>query len=231
MDKNFLVVANWKANSVDLPKWFDELAISEKAPEIAIAPAYYQLGTLNSQLENYKFAINLAAQNVSSFPTGAFTGEISAQMLKDAGAKYCLIGHSERRKYLHETNDDINLKYEALTKENIIPIVCAQSFEEIPQDIFSQTSETGYVMFEPFEAISSDSRYKPESPENIAQTIVDWETKLPENIRFLYGGSVNPENCANIISFCPQLSGLVVGHASLDPITFGSVINLVLQNS
>lgn len=231
MDKNFLVIANWKANTIDLPKWFDGLAISEKAPEIAIAASYNQLSPLNSQLENSKFAISLTAQNVSSFPTGAFTGEISAQMLKELGVKYCLIGHSERRKYLHETNDDINLKYESLAKENIIPIVCAQSFEEIPQDIFSQTRETVYVMFEPFEAISSDGQYKHESPEIIVQTIVDWKTKLPENIKFLYGGSVNPENCANIISFCPQLSGFVVGHASLDPITFGSVINLVLQNS
>lgn len=220
MDKNFLIIANWKANNVDPKIWFDQFKILNLKFEIAVAAPYLYIAQIPE-------GFSRAAQNVSSFPSGACTGEVSAQMLKGLQVKYCLLGHSERRKYLHETNDDVSLKFEELIRQDITPIICAQNFAEIPLDTIKSSAKEIYVMYEPFEAISTDGNYHPEPPNLIAQILVDWHAKLPEKIKFLYGGSVNPENTSQIISSCPVLSGFVVGHASLDPNIFSSVVNSI----
>ena len=215
MDKNFLVVTNIKANL--LPTY--DLKIPDKI-EVAIAASFPFIKDVPEQFSR-------AAQDVSSFPMGAYTGEIPAEMLKNLNVKYCLVGHSERRKYLHETNDLITLKIEALKAQNIIPIICAQSWEEIPEGILRYTQDDTYVMYEPFSAISQNGSYNPEPEEQINQTLIDWKVKLPEGTRFLYGGSVNPDNCQLLIANCPLVSGFVIGHAALDPQTLGTIVNSI----
>ena len=219
MDKRFLIVANWKANLVDTSKW--RLDVFEKI-EIAVAPPYPLLSLVNG--------FTLCSQDVSAFPVGAYTGETPAKLLASLGVKYCLVGHSERRKNLHETNLEVEAKIDQAIVNGITPIICAQSLEEIPENIRNLPGDKFMIMYEPASAISSEGQYHPESPEKIQSTLSQWQTKLNLSCRFLYGGSVNQEDCPLIIAHCPLVSGLVVGHASLEPESFFAIIRKCLQS-
>ena len=205
MEKKFLVIANWKSNNPQ--NW--SIAVPENV-EVAVALPFPLLPTLKDY--------SLCAQDVSMFESGPYTGEVSAEMLKSLGVKYCLVGHSERRKYFGETNEIVQKKVAQLEKNNIIPIVCAQNFEEIPKQVQHDTNNT-YIMYEPAYAISTNGQYHAEAPEKINAVL----NTFPKNARLLYGGSVNPENIKLLIANCPLLIGFVVGHASLNPETFSQI--------
>jgi triosephosphate isomerase len=156
---------------------------------------------------------------------GSYTGSIPAKLLATLGVKYCLIGHSERRRYFHETNIDIGLKFDQLIENQITPIVCAQTKEEIPPQVFDQPPEKFITMYEPASAISTNGNYHPDSIEDIETTITNWQKTLGLQCRFLYGGSVNPENISSFKNLLTtRLSGFVVGHASLDPHEFSQLL-------
>lgn len=215
MTNKFLVVANWKANEPPnysfTPPENLEVAIAAPAPLVSAIP------------DNFI----RAAQDVSQFPKGAETGEVPAEILKNLGVKYCLVGHSERRKLLGETNETVQKKIDHLKSVSIIPIVCARTLEDIPNETLRLDSLAQgdlLVMYEPEEAISSNGQYHPETPENINKVLADWQTKLPTGTRFLYGGSVNTENCKLITENCELVSGFVIGHASLDSAVFTEII-------
>ncbi len=196
MDPKFLIIANWKANEPPVYNF-----IPPENIEVAIAAPY-------PLIENIPAGFTRAAQDVSQFDTGAETGEVPAKILAELGVKYCLVGHSERRKLFGETNEIVQKKIDQLKKAGVTPIVCARNFNEVlPAEI---------VMYEPEEAISTDGEYHPAT--NINEVLADWRQKMPAT-KFLYGGSVNPE-------FIPTgVGGLVVGHASLDPAAFSAIIN------
>ncbi len=146
---------------------------------------------------------------LSGFTRAAQDVGESAQKLKDLGVKYCLAGHSYRRNNFGETNEIVSEKIKKLEDVGITPIVCARSLAEVvPAKI---------IMYEPEEAISTNGQYHSETPENIKAALATF----PKNIRLLYGGSVNPENILEIKSL---VSGVVVGHASLNPETFNKII-------
>lgn len=215
MDKKFLIIANNKANITNLQYPIPDA----QNLEIAIATPF-------PFIENIPENFFRAAQNVSTFSNGPYTGEVTADMLKILNVKYCLVGHSERRKYFHETNDQVQEKISQLLKNGIVPIVCAQDFDEIPNNI-----EGCLVMYEPFSAISTQGKYHSKSPNDVNEILTEWQMKLPKEIKFLYGGSVNPENAASYIANCPLVAGFVVGNASLTPDSFNQVIESVLKAS
>lgn len=210
--EKFLVVANWKANG---PVKYDFSVPGNL--EVAIAAAYPFISQIPAEFTR-------VAQDVSTFPLGAYTGEVPVELLVNLGVKYCLTGHCERRKYLGETNLDVEKKIERATQNGMLSIICAQTIEEIPENIRNFSSKKFLIMYEPFFAISENNQYQPESPENITAVLTDWKSKLNLECRFLYGGSVNEENCSLLIAHCPLLSGFVVGHASLDPGNFSAII-------
>lgn len=220
MNDRFLIVANWKANFVDISKWTLD---TPEAIEVVVAPSFPQLALVKN------FA--LCAQDVSAYPIGAYTGEVPAKFLADLGVKYCLVGHSERRKYLHETNLEVEKKMEQAIQNGITPILCAQTREEIPENIRNFPIDSYLIMFEPFSAISTAGQYHPESVETIVVTLTDWKNKLNLQGRFLYGGSVKANDISNYLN--PEtrnlISGFVVGHASLDVDTFSAIIEKCLQ--
>lgn len=210
----FLVIANWKANEPPAytfsPPENIEVAIAPPSPLLA-APRDHFLK---------------AAQDVSRFPEGPETGEVPAKLLAELGVKYCLVGHSERRKLLGETTQVAGEKFDQLVAAGIVPIVCARTQDDIPPGKTAPLT----VMYEPEEAISTNGHYHSESPENINRVLNDWQTKLPAGTRFLYGGSVNPGNIKDIITNCPLVTGLVIGHASLDPATFADIIKVLTES-
>ena len=163
--------------------------------------------------------IKIGAQNVSCFKSGAFTGEVGAGMLKEVGVKFCLVGHSERRKYFNENNAQLKSKIKLLNLSGIIPVLCVgEEFSERKAGIFfeklksqMEIFETGVIIaYEPVWAIGTGLV---PSNEEISE-IADFFLKN-YNISVLYGGSVSEDNIKNITSI-KGIDGVLVGNASLD---------------
>lgn len=234
--EKFLVVANWKANvtRAEADVWCrgwaqhtEFLKENNSRIQAVVAPPHTLLHYFNGSY----WDLELASQDVSAYVVGAYTGEVPAKLLVDMGVKYCLVGHSERRKYLHETNVEVEAKISQALQNGIIPIICAQNLEEVPENIRNFSGEKYMIMYEPFSAISTEGQYHPEGVEKVVDTLTDWRAKLNLSCRFLYGGSVNPDFIQELVSSNQQLvSGLVVGHASLEVESFFVIIKKCLQN-
>ena len=226
-----LVIANFKMNGSKefIESWIEDfLKEKESNNKILVAlPSPYLLNFKDNNL-------NLAGQNVSNQSSGAFTSQLSAQMLKDCGAEYCLIGHSEARQYLMETNDNIKQKFDQLTQESIQSILCIGEPLEVREasktmDYLSEQlkflnsdQENLIIAYEPIWAIGTGL-----TPEIIdIQLAVDCiRGKFNKSIKVLYGGSVNSSNAANIAEKT-DIDGLLVGGASLNPKEFAKIAQL-----
>ena len=226
-----LVIANFKMNGSKefIESWAKDFLEEKKSNNrvVVALPSPY--------LSNFKESnLNLAGQNVSNQSSGAFTSQLSAQMLKDCGAEYCLIGHSEARQYLMETNDNIKQKFDQLTQESIRPILCIGEPLEI-----KETSKTTDYLLDQLKLISSDQEniiiaYEPiwaivtgltPDVEDIQLAVDCIRGKFNKSIKVLYGGSVNSLNAANI-SAKTDIDGLLVGGASLNPKEFAKIAQL-----
>ena len=226
-----LVIANFKMNGSKefIESWAqDFLDEKESNNKIILAPP-------SPYLSNFKDSnFNLAGQNVSNQSSGAFTSQLSAQMLKDCGAEYCLIGHSEARQYLMETNDNIKQKFDQLTQESIQSILCIGEPLEIREasktmdylseqlKFLSSDQENLIIAYEPIWAIGTG--LTPEM-EDIQLAVDCIRGKFNNSIKVLYGGSVNSSNAANI-SAQTDIDGLLVGGASLNPKEFAKIAQL-----
>ena len=226
-----LVIANFKMNGSKefIESWAKDFLEEKKSNNrvVVALPSAYLLNFKESNL-------NLAGQNVSNQSSGAFTSQLSAQMLKDCGAEYCLIGHSEARQYLMETNDNIKQKFDQLTQESIRPILCIGEPLEI-----KETSKTTDYLLDQLKLISSDQEniiiaYEPiwaigtgltPDVEDIQLAVDCIRGKFNKSIKVLYGGSVNSSNAANI-SAKTDIDGLLVGGASLNPKEFAKIAQL-----
>jgi triosephosphate isomerase len=225
-----LLIGNWKQNmgpeeTSEFCQIFKELAKKRnihKRIEMAIAAPYISI-PYTGELPNY---VLRAGQNCSEFDCGAHTGEIDASWLRTVGCKYCIVGHSERRKYDGETDGKVFKKFKNLVSNELEPIVCVgdSNKEKSPEEriniILSQlklyTQESSFcVAYEPLWAIGSG-----EIPTYEWINIVTDEIhNLYPNTIILYGGSVNENNAAEIMSKT-HIRGLLVGGASLDAIKF-----------
>ena len=226
-----LVIANFKMNGSKefIESWAKDFLEEKKSNNrvVVALPSPY--------LSNFKESnLNLAGQNVSNQSSGAFTSQLSAQMLKDCGAEYCLIGHSEARQYLMETNDNIKQKFDQLTQESIQQVLCIGEPFEI-----KEASKTTDYLLEQLELLSSDQEniiiaYEPiwaigtgltPEIEDIQLAVDCIRGRFNKSIKVLYGGSVNSSNAANI-SAKTDIDGLLVGGASLNPKEFAKIAQL-----
>lgn len=210
----------------------------------AIFAPYPQLPVLVQQFKGT--GIGVGAQNVHFEKEGAYTGEVSASMLKEIGVDYCLVGHSERRQYFGETDKAINLKLKALLKEDILPVLCVgENLEEreggIEEKVVSEQIKIAFdgispaeagkitVAYEPVWAIGTGRTATPEQAEKMCgfirmklSELYDEETA--DKIIIQYGGSVKPDNAYEIMNM-PEIDGALVGGASLDPLKFIEIVN------
>lgn len=232
----FLVVGNWKANKnlQEIDHWTSSTQKIEKLLKengdwltVAIAPPLVYLDRFRAKTTGG--LIQMAAQNISIFSNGAYTGEVTGKMVVDFETKYVFIGHSERRKLLHESPVEVEKKIDQAISEGIIPIIGCQNFEEIPTTIRNYRPDQYVIMYEPFEAISSEAGFHPVTPEKINQVISDWVTKLNIKMTFVYGGSVTTETVTDI-SKISALQGLVVGRESLEAEKFSSIIESIVKS-
>jgi triosephosphate isomerase len=238
-----LFAANWKMNKSPAQTreyvvqfWAGAEALVQRADIVLCAP-FIDLETLRTELAPSR--VKFGAQDCYWEPAGAFTGEISAAMLKDIGAAYCIVGHSERRRLFGETDETVAKKVDALLARELTPIVCiGESLEEKQRGETAQccmrqiVGGLGHlsdaqrarlaIAYEPIWAIGTGLSDNPASANQMAADIRRMAGGLSE-AKILYGGSMNEQNAA---SFCaqPEIDGGLVGGASLDPKTFLQLI-------
>ena len=237
-----LVVANWKMNGT---KQFADAFASELADQelrgidVLICPATPLLDCVQRALEGSQIA--LGGQDCSEYVSGAYTGETSAAMVRGVGASYVLIGHSERRQYYGDSDKRISDKFERAIEEGLCPILCiGESLEErtngdtksVLERQLSCLKELAPMLhpfvlaYEPVWAIGTGKSATPasaqESHKMIRKFVRNISTKASNNVRILYGGSVNAENVREML-LMPDIDGVLVGGASLVLESFVSI--------
>ena len=235
-----LIAGNWKmyktvAEAVKYVKEFRGLVKDVSDVEILVAPAFTALHAAADAARNSNVAI--AAQDLHWEREGAFTGEISAAMVRESGAEFAIIGHSERRTLFGETDASVNRKVAASLAAGLVPIVCigetldqrerAETFDvldrQIKEGLDGVTSEQMgqlVIAYEPVWAIGTGRNATPaqaaEAHRHIRQRLRHWfGTEAAELCHVIYGGSVKPDNIRDLITQ-PDVDGALVGGASLD---------------
>jgi len=238
------VIANWKCNPVSakeakkLTVGVLKAAKAARGVETIICPPFCYLDEVS---ETAKKTVKLGAQDCFWEEKGAFTGELSAAQIKDAKCQYVIIGHSERRKYFGETNEQTNKKIKAALAAGLIPILCVGETREervagsITQPIEAQIKEglAGVVVmhspviiaYEPVWAIGTGQACSTEEAKYIRQFI---NNILGEKVPALYGGSANAENAVSYLQDA-GFNGLLVGGVSLKPEEFSKLIANVAE--
>jgi triosephosphate isomerase (TIM) len=243
-----LIAGNFKmfktvADTVSYINDLRALARDVRGVDVVIAPPFTAIAAAANGVKDSTIAV--AAQDMHWEREGAFTGEVSAGMLREAGARYVIIGHSERRTLFAETNGTVNKKLHAALGGGLIPIVCIGETldqrdrgetltvldRQIKEGLDGLTGEalSGMVVaYEPVWAIGTGRNATPaqagEAHHHIRQRLKGWfGLDASDRCRVLYGGSVKPENIAALISQ-PDVDGALVGGASLDPKTFFAIV-------
>ena len=215
--KQFIYVANWKMYfSFNQAKhWLEsqQQKLALLAHPIILCPSYDILSFAAQLAKQYNFSIG--AQDCSEYTNGAYTGQVCAQSLANIGCTYCIIGHSEQRRYL--TNAVINHKLEQLAHNNITPILCIsepseEQLEPVLQFRTQFPSRKLIIAYEPPTSIGSGIVA---SKETITRAIKQIKTHIPQDntLKILYGGSVSPENIS-ILKSIENLDGFLIGSAS-----------------
>ncbi|MEE9225860.1 MAG: triose-phosphate isomerase [Bacteroidota bacterium] len=250
-----VIAGNWKMytdiyESADLVKALIEKVQSVHSTlEVVVCPPFTSIVVVSSLIKGTR--IKLGAQNMYHEDEGAYTGEVSAKMLKSIGCQYVILGHSERRQYFHETNDLINLKVKRALAIGLTPIVCVgERLDErekgstervvtaqvkgVLQDLQGPEVEKVIIAYEPVWAIGTGRNATPEQAEEVHQLIRKLVGQLnnwavAEKLVIQYGGSVKPENAADLLSQ-PNIDGALVGGASLKANSFAEVIRSAEAN-
>ena len=223
-----LVVANWKCNPASFKEAQDIFKEIKKEAgltktEVVVCPPFVYLPVIGKGLV-------LGAQDVfwENPPTGggAYTGEISPAMLKNAGCRYVIVGHSERRRLFKETDEMTNKKVRAVLAKKMKPILCIDRFSQLKggiKDLSSDDLKNLAVAFEPLSAIGTGKPYLVGKAGKMYSGIREIVGK---DTRILYGGSVNSQNAADYVKRA-GFQGLLVGGASLKPREFIGIIKAI----
>jgi len=242
-----VVAGNWKMNmtdpeAVELVRQLKESLKFFKEVELVVCPPFTSLCSTSKVLTNSN--IGLGAQNLFWESSGAYTGEVSAEMLLSVGCKYIIIGHSERRQYFGEDNQSVNRKVKTAIERGLTPIMCvgerleqreAGKTEAVVEDhirggfegLSSHEVGRAIIAYEPVWAIGTGKTATPEQANEVHLFIRElikelYDADLSSRTRILYGGSVKPENARSLIEQ-PELDGFLVGGASLKAESFAAV--------
>ncbi len=238
-----IIVANWKMNGTleSTRAWIDayrSLPAADGCRAVLCAPFVY-LPEIVDRLRGT--ALEVGAQDANENPSGAYTGEVSAGMLADIGIDWCIVGHSERRRYFGDTDNRVAMKALALAKAGIKPIVCVGETLEERERGETQTvilrqlnavlavmppASLGAIAYEPVWAIGTGHVADPETAEavhaSIRRRIETIDAACAAQLPILYGGSVTPENAAGLFAM-PDIDGALVGGASLKAVSFFAI--------
>jgi triosephosphate isomerase len=232
------VCGNWKLHktideSLELATAIKNAVGPVRDVEVAVAPVYTALHAVAKRLEGSSVAV--AAQDCFWEDQGAFTGEVSAKLLKDVGCTWVILGHSERRQHFGELDAGVNLKLKAVLRNGLKPILCVgetekerdagETFGRVRtqldgglRDISAEDAEKVVIAYEPVWAIGTGRTATPQQAEEvhafIRSNLSEKWGKKAEQVRIQYGGSVKPDNAAQLLSQ-PNIDGALVGGASL----------------
>jgi len=217
------IIANWKSNKniAEALDWIaqvgPEIPRDEKL-KVVVCPTFSALSEMKKAITVGNFPLVLGSQDLSSFGTGAYTGEEPAQLLNQL-VSLAILGHSERRKNFSETDGMVANKVNQALENSINPLVCVQG-EETPVP-----DGCKLIAYEPISAIGTGN---PDTPQNANQVAVALKQKY-ENLEVLYGGSVTSENVRDFVTQ-DGINGVLVGNASLDAQEFIKICKSVLEN-
>jgi len=244
-----LIAGNWKmfktiSEAVETSEQLVKLLAGTSGKDVMIAPPFTALSYVSDIIK--ESCISLGAQNLFWEKEGAYTGEISPAMLGSSGCKYVIIGHSERRQYFGDNDDTVNKKIRAALRFDLIPILCVgESEKERESDytfsVLDKQLKKGLedfslddlrpivIAYEPVWAIGTGKTATKEQAQEahlFLRSLIEKEfgDRLSNSIRILYGGSVNPGNISELMAM-PDIDGVLVGGASLNPDTFSKIVN------
>ena len=243
-----IIAGNWKLNTtiseaVELTSELKDLVEESTDIEIVVAPPFTALDAVGKVIKDSNIA--LAAQDVYWEDSGAWTGEVSVPMLKDVGCKYVIVGHSERRQFFNETDDSVNQKVKAVLSHGIHPILCVgeqlEDREAGRTEAVIKEHVTGgvanlsgdellscVIAYEPVWAIGTGKTATPEQAQEVHNYIRNllkeiYSNEIASQVRIQYGGSVKPENAAELMAQ-PDVDGALVGGASLQAESFAQIV-------
>lgn len=243
-----LIAGNWKmyktnAEAVDTAGRLVKLVADTSDVDIMIAPVFTAIDPVSRVVKGSR--VGLGAQNLYWEKEGAYTGEISADMLVSAGCQYVIIGHSERRQYFGETDETVNQKISAAIAANLIPVFCigeteaeresGNTFSVLDKQVkdglkekFVEDLGSLVIAYEPVWAIGTGKTATSDQAQEThkyIRALVDSVigTALADSVRILYGGSVKPANVAELMAM-PDIDGALVGGASLDAESFSRIV-------
>jgi triosephosphate isomerase len=228
------VVANWKSykTMAEAESWlytFSRLYYPDPQVKVILAPSFVFLAPLWQLLQEQGSAplLALAVQDMSPFPLGAYTGAVAAAMVRHL-VEYALVGHAERRRYFHETNQEVANKVSEAAAAGIRPIVCLDRPYARAQLTALNETETAELLigYGPVEAIGIAA---PQQPEKVARAIREIGDIMPDR-PILYGGSITATN-ADIYIKLAGVAGLMVGTASLDAEEFAGICRIVSRSA
>ena len=247
-----MIAGNWKMNKnyAEAVILAQDLALAMKEDpqegvDVVVCPPMVDLKGVQSVKDFEHADFKLGAQNCYWEPSGAFTGETSCDMLKNLGCDFCIIGHSERRGYFHETNEDINKKTLALLDAKICPIICCgesletreaghhvefvvQQVKAALENVEVQCGCEIVIAYEPIWAIGTGKTATPENAQEVCAAIRGALTEvlgqeIADGVRILYGGSAKPGNVGSFLEM-EDVDGALVGGASLKAESFFEMI-------
>ncbi len=226
-------VANFKANKTisEAEDWAKQVktSLENSQDQIIVCPNFVCLEAIKTALAGS--SIKVGSQDVSAFPVGAYTGEVSAQILASS-VEYSIVGHSERKKYFGETEEMISKKVANLIESGITPILCVADLNQLGSYLndysaIKEGKEKIIFVYEPPSAISGGGDFHPENAQTAAKIISEFKTQIGLETKVLYGGSVNSGMLASFLAK-EVINGFLIGKASLDPQEF---VKLVSQAS
>jgi len=244
-----VIAGNWKMYKTltETRAFFSSflpLVAGAKHCDMVVAPPFTAISTAVEAVKGSSIAVG--GQNVSWSQEGAFTGEVSAPMLAEAGCRYVIIGHSERRQFFHETDESVAKKTKSALAAGLIPIVCVgetlahreagqtekiceTQFTNGPGALTPEEFSRILIAYEPVWAIGTGKTATPEIAAAAHRFLRQCAAKKfsaahASALRILYGGSVKPDNIQGLMAQ-EELDGALVGGASLDPKSFANIVN------
>jgi triosephosphate isomerase len=238
--RKIVIAGNWKmhktqAETLDFLKQFlGHLNDTPDGREVVLCAPFTALSALSKSLHGAR--VKVGAQNIHWEAAGAYTGEISGDMLRELGVRYAIVGHSERRQYFGETDETVNLRLKAAQKNGLTPILCvgetkqqrdaneteAVITNQIQKGLVDVDQSNLIIAYEPIWAIGTGDTCESEEANRVIGVI----RSLLENkdVPIQYGGSVKPGNVDELMAQ-PEIDGALVGGASLEPESFARIVN------
>lgn len=259
MSRKPIIAGNWKMNKLQSEAkdlflgiaYFAEKFSKEQLPTIVVAPTFLSIPVVEGlRCDKCRPLVSVAAQNCHYEASGAYTGEVSVEMVKDAGCEYVIIGHSERRQYFSETDEMINKKAKAILAGGLIPIICcgetleqreagvtdthiASQIKAALEGLSEEDVAKSAIAYEPIWAIGTGKTCDSDEANRVIAMIRNVVKEVStaaaaDAIRILYGGSVNPGSIEEQMSKS-DIDGALIGGASLKVDSFNEIIEKTMK--